>query len=57
MKSTEQTELFRHSAPFLAAAYKEAAKAARIDPNWSPDDGERRAQFYEKEAARLEHLA
>lgn len=57
MKSTEQTELFRHSAPFLAKAYREAAAAARIDPHWSPDDGERRAQHYEAEAVKLEHLA
>lgn len=57
MKSTEQTELFRHSAPFLAKAYREAAAAARLDPHWTPDEGEKRAQYFEREAARLEHLA
>lgn len=47
----------QHSPTALARALRIAADTARRDPYWTPDDGEQRAQQYEREAERLEHLA
>lgn len=49
-----QLDLYRHSAMAMAAAHRLAAEAARRNPFESPDAGERRAQYHENEAARLE---
>lgn len=57
MKSEDQPDLFRNSPGALAKAYRVAADTARVDPHWTPQEGERRAREYENEAARLEALA
>lgn len=49
-----QLDLYRHSAPALAAAYREAAETARKNPYETPEKSERRAQHYLAEAERIE---
>ncbi|GAB3744896.1 hypothetical protein [Lysobacter olei] len=57
MKSTEQRDLLRESPKALAEAHREAARAARRNPYETPDDAERRARYYEREAERLEAVS
>ena len=45
-----QLDLYRHSAPALARAYREAAETARKNPYETPEKSERRAKHYEAEA-------
>ena len=52
---TAQLDVFRHSDPALAAAYREAAETARIDPYWTEEQREVRARYYAEQAARLEN--
>ena len=51
---TQQLDLYRHTHPFLAAAYREAAETERFNPYFPPDERERRAAEYLAEAERLE---
>ena len=51
---SQQADLFRHSPPFLAAAYREAAQTERFNPYYPPNERERRAAEYLAEAERLE---
>lgn len=51
---TTQLDLYRHSAMALAAAHRLAAEAARRNPFETPDQCERRAAYYERQAAQLE---
>ena len=54
MRSTQQLDVFRHSPPALAAAYREAARTARLNPYEPEEKAELRARFYESEAERIE---
>jgi hypothetical protein len=54
MKLSAQPNLFQHSDQAKAQAYRVAAETARRDPHYTPDEGERRAQWYEREAERYE---
>ena len=47
----------QHSPSALARAYRVAAETARMDPFWTPEDGERRARQYLAEAEKLERRA
>lgn len=49
-----QLDVFRHSDPALAAAYREAARTARLNPFEPEEKAELRARHYEREAERLE---
>ena len=51
---TQQLDVFRHSAPALARAYREAADAAIRNPFESPESSRRRAEHYLAEAERIE---
>lgn len=52
--NARQLDVFRHSDPAMARAYREAAETARRDPYWTPEQGEARARYYEAEAERIE---
>lgn len=51
---TTQLDLYRHSDEAMARAYRIAAETARRDPNFTPDEGERRARAYESQAQQYE---
>lgn len=51
---TLQLDVFRHSDAAQAAAYREAAKTARVDPHWTEEQRAAREAFYLAEALRLE---
>lgn len=51
---TAQLDVFRHSDAAQAAAYREAAKTARVDPYWTEEQRAAREAFYLAEALRLE---
>lgn len=51
---TTQLDLYRHSDAALAASYRLAAETARRDPNFTTEEGERRARHYEAEARKYE---
>lgn len=51
---TVQLDVFRHSDAAQAAAYREAAKTARVDPYWTEEQRAAREAFYLAEALRLE---
>lgn len=53
---TQQLDLYRHSPPFLAAAYREAAETERFNPYYNERERERRAAQYLAEAERLEKI-
>lgn len=58
MKSdTTQRDLFRHSPQAMARAFRVAAESARTNPFETPEQGERRARYYEAQAQQLEHAA
>lgn len=48
-----QPDLIRNSPPELARAFRVAADTARRDPHFAPDEAERRAAYYEREAERV----
>ena len=52
-----QLDVFRHSDAALAAAYREAARTARLNPFEPEEKAERRAAHYEREAEKLEQRA
>jgi hypothetical protein len=52
-----QTDWLRDSPAAQAAALRVMAQTARIDPHWTPEQGESRARYYETEAERLERDA
>lgn len=52
--SDDQLDLIRHSDAALAAAYREAARTARLNPHEPEHKAEQRARYYEQEAERLE---
>jgi len=54
MKLPAQRDLLHESPPAMAAAHRIAAESARRNPFETPDDGERRAQYHEREAERIE---
>lgn len=49
-----QLDVFRHSDAGLAQAYRQAAEAARRNPWEAPDAAEKRARYYEQQAAQHE---
>lgn len=49
-----QLDVFRDSPQAQAAAYREAALTARVDPYWTEEQREARSAFYLAEALRLE---
>ena len=51
---TAQLDVFRHSDAAMAAAYREAARTARLNPYEPEEKAERRAKHYEEQAERLE---
>lgn len=51
---TAQLDVFRHSDAAQAAAYREAANTARVDPFWTDEQREARHRYYLAEAERLE---
>lgn len=51
---TTQLDVFRHSDAALAAAYREAARTARLNPYEPEEKAERRAAHYEAKAEELE---
>ena len=52
-----QLDAFRDSPAAIAAAYREAALTARVDPYWTEQQREARARHYEAEARRIEESA
>lgn len=52
-----QLDVFRHSPAALAAAYREAARTARLNPFEPEEKAARRAEHYEQEAEKLERNA
>ena len=52
----QQTDLFRHTPPFLAQAHRQAAEHARLNPYESHDEREARAAHHLAEAERLEKI-
>lgn len=54
---TAQLDVFRHSDAAQAAAYREAAETARVDPYWTEEQREARARYYQEQAERLEKRA
>ena len=52
-----QLDVFRHSDAAQAAAYREAAETARVDPYWTDAQREARVKHYLDEAKRLEARA
>lgn len=57
MKLSAQPNLFQHSDQAKAQAFRLAAETARRDPHYTPDEGERRAQWYEAQAKQFEARA
>lgn len=53
MRSDVQPDLIRNSPPELARAYRVAADTERRNPYFAPDEAERRAAHYEREAERV----
>lgn len=53
---TAQLDVFRHSDAAQAAAYREAANTARIDPFWTDEQREQRVRYYTEQAERLEAM-
>lgn len=51
---TLQLDVFRHSDAAQAAAYREAARTARVDPFWTDEQREQRVRYYTEQAERLE---
>ncbi len=49
-----QLDLYRHSDAAIAAAYREAALTARVDPFWMDEQRETRVRYYTEQAERLE---
>lgn len=49
-----QLDILDHSDAALAAAYREAARTARLNPYEPEERAELRARHYEQEAERLE---
>ena len=49
-----QLDVFRDSPQAIAAAYREAALTARVDPFWTEEQRAARAAHYLAEAERLE---
>lgn len=49
-----QLDVFRDSPQAQAAAYREAALTARVDPYWTEEQRAAREAFYLAEAERLE---
>jgi len=54
---TLQLDVFRHSDAALAAAYREAARTARLNPYEPEERAEIRARHYEAKAEELEARA
>lgn len=54
MSAVMQLDVFRHSDAAQAAAYREAAMTARVDPYWTEEQREARARHYTEQAERLE---
>lgn len=54
MRSDKQLDLIRHSDEALIRANKLAAETARVDPFYTYEERERRANHYLAEAAKLE---
>lgn len=52
-----QLDILTHSDAACAAAYREAARVARLNPYESYEKREARARYYEAEALRLEAAA
>lgn len=49
-----QLDVFRDSPQAIAAAYREAALTARVDPFWTEEQREHRVRYYTEQAERLE---
>ena len=49
-----QLDVFRDSPQAQAAAYREAALTARVDPYWTEEQRAARERYYLAEAERLE---
>jgi hypothetical protein len=50
-----QLDVFRDSPQAQAAAYREAALTARVDPYWTEEQREARARYYQEQAERIEN--
>lgn len=50
-----QLDVFRDSPQAQAAAYREAALTARVDPYWTEEQRAARERYYLAEAARIEN--
>ena len=48
-----QPDLIRNSPPELSEAFREAARTERRNPYFAPDEAERRAAYYERQAERV----
>jgi hypothetical protein len=57
MKFAESLQGFRVGPAKMAESYRIAAETARCDPFYSPDEGERRARYYEAQAREWESRA
>lgn len=53
-RMSQQLDIFRDDRATKAREFRIAAETARRDPNWTPEQGERRARYYEAEAEKLE---
>lgn len=51
---SQQFDLYRHSDAGMALAYRQAADAARRNPFETPSQAEKRAAYYERQAAECE---
>lgn len=49
----QQLDIFRNR-QWTAAEWRAAAETARIDPYWTPEQGEQRARYYEQKAKEAE---
>ena len=49
-----QLDVFRDSPQAQAAAYREAALTARVDPYWTEEQRAARCRYYPEQAERLE---
>lgn len=49
-----QLDLYRDGDAAKAAQFRAAAETARRDPHYTPDEGERRARYYESQAQQYE---
>lgn len=52
-----QPDLIRNSPPELAQAFRVAADTERRNPYYPPDEAEKRAAYYERQAQALEQRA